>query len=347
MMNGKVSGVRSIELGVRDLQQSADFYTKVWALEEVAADGDSIHLRATGGEHHVLTIRERPKSSLAGVNFAAPGSRLGRSALRQGQELRRQGPGRAGAAAGRGGRRLRLPLRDARTAADEHLVGWHAAPRRRPRSLAPDQDQPRRAQQRQHRRADDVLHRRARLQALRQHAHDGLPALLRPTITASRLFRANGPSLNHVAYEVPNIDGLMRGTGRLKQNGFDIEWGVGRHGPGNNVFSYFIEPDGFVAEYTTELDQIDEATHVPQDAPYWDKVMPHARRPLGHGRGARRTACNSPCRAGSISASSRPKACAAKILSAASSAANRRQPPDERHCIRNTPLPSVWRSNTR
>ncbi len=35
---------------------------------------------------------------------------------------------------------------------------------------------------------------------------------------------------------------------------------VGRHGPGNNVFSYFIEPNGFVAEYTTELDQIDEAT---------------------------------------------------------------------------------------
>ena len=38
--------------------------------------------------------------------------------------------------------------------------------------------------------------------------------------------------------------------------------------------SYFIEPDGFVAEYTTELDQIDEATHVPQDAAYWDKMVP-------------------------------------------------------------------------
>jgi catechol 2,3-dioxygenase-like lactoylglutathione lyase family enzyme len=72
------------------------------------------------------------------------------------------------------------------------------------------------------------------------------------------IVRGSGPSLNHVAYEVPNIDGLMRGTGRVKRNGFDIEWGVGRHGPGNNVFSYFIEPNGFVAEYTTELDQIDE-----------------------------------------------------------------------------------------
>ena len=88
------------------------------------------------------------------------------------------------------------------------------------------------------------------------------------------IFRNNGPSLNHVAYELPNIDGLMRGTGRVKRNGFELEWGVGRHGPGNNVFSYFIEPNGFVAEYTTELDQLDDATHVPQDANYWQKVTP-------------------------------------------------------------------------
>jgi catechol 2,3-dioxygenase len=92
------------------------------------------------------------------------------------------------------------------------------------------------------------------------------------------IFRNNGPSLNHVAYELPNIDGLMRGTGRLKQSGYDIEWGIGRHGPGSNVFSYFIEPNGFVAEYTTELDQLDDATHVPQDAQYWQKVMPNPDR---------------------------------------------------------------------
>src|SRR3984957_19654229 len=72
MMNAKVSGVRSIELGVRDLQQSADFYTKVWALEQVGSEGDATHLRGTGSEHHLLTIRQRPKPALLGVNFAAP-----------------------------------------------------------------------------------------------------------------------------------------------------------------------------------------------------------------------------------------------------------------------------------
>jgi catechol 2,3-dioxygenase len=83
------------------------------------------------------------------------------------------------------------------------------------------------------------------------------------------LARAEGPSLNHMAYEMANMDGLMRGAGRLKQNGFNIEWGVGRHGPGDNVFSYFIEPNGFVTEYTTEIQQIDESEHVVGTPEYW------------------------------------------------------------------------------
>src|ERR1700757_1056138 len=72
MDNSRVTGVRSIELGVRDLNQSADFYSKAWALEEVGSEADTIQFRATGGEHHVLTIRERPKPALLGVHFAAP-----------------------------------------------------------------------------------------------------------------------------------------------------------------------------------------------------------------------------------------------------------------------------------
>src|SRR6185312_2635597 len=86
------------------------------------------------------------------------------------------------------------------------------------------------------------------------------------------LFRNNGPSLNHIAYEVPDIDGLMRGSGRLKRSGFNVEWGIGRHGPGNNVFSYFIEPNGFVTEYTTEVEQIDDADHIYGDAKFWDRL---------------------------------------------------------------------------
>jgi catechol 2,3-dioxygenase len=53
----------------------------------------------------------------------------------------------------------------------------------------------------------------------------------------------------------------MYASGRLRREGFDIQWGVGRHGPGNNVFAYFIEPAEIAVEYTAEVEQIDDATY--------------------------------------------------------------------------------------
>ena len=81
--------------------------------------------------------------------------------------------------------------------------------------------------------------------------------------------RMGAPSLNHVAFEVPSFDALMRGAGRMKAHGFSVEWGVGRHGPGDNIFTYFIEPNGLVVEYTAEVEQIDEATHMPCTPEDW------------------------------------------------------------------------------
>ncbi|MEU0987304.1 VOC family protein [Streptomyces sp. NPDC005953] len=72
---------------------------------------------------------------------------------------------------------------------------------------------------------------------------------------------ANSPhtSLNHVSFELNGIDEFMRGTGRLMRAGVQPLWGPGRHGAGDNTYSYFQEPSsGFVMEYTTELIQIDE-----------------------------------------------------------------------------------------
>ncbi|MCR9137432.1 MAG: VOC family protein [Alphaproteobacteria bacterium] len=84
------------------------------------------------------------------------------------------------------------------------------------------------------------------------------------------LFKNAHASANHVAFEMPDIDGFMRGIGRLKQMGQVPSWGPGRHGPGNNPFAYFVSPSGFVIEFTTELQQIDEATHVAQEWPWGD-----------------------------------------------------------------------------
>jgi catechol 2,3-dioxygenase len=78
---------------------------------------------------------------------------------------------------------------------------------------------------------------------------------------------ADNDALNHIAFVMPNLESVMRGGGRMKDAGYPIEWGPGRHGPGDNAFNYFVGPDNFVIEYTAEVEQVD-SSHVagaPQD----------------------------------------------------------------------------------
>ena len=64
------------------------------------------------------------------------------------------------------------------------------------------------------------------------------------------------PALNHVAYDMPNVDEMMRGVGKLKRMQTEILWGPGRHTAGNNTFSYFGTPNGFTVEYTADLERV-------------------------------------------------------------------------------------------
>ena len=273
MTNARVTGVRSVELGVRDLDRTAAFYSNVWGLEEASSDGDTIHLRGTGAEHHVLTLRQRPKTSLLAVHFAAVDraavDELCAKAKGYGSDVDGDPAVIPGSAGGGYGFRLRTP--DGLPMSVSSDVQQHpntVNDRSRPTKISHVVLNSGKTEE-QIAFFIDVLGFK-----LSDSSH--LMEFLRCSADhhSMAVFRNNGPSLNHVAYEVPNIDGLMRGSGRVKQNGFNIEWGIGRHGPGNNVFSYFIEPNGFVTEYTTELDQLDDATHIPQDAAFWDK-LPH------------------------------------------------------------------------
>lgn len=83
-------------------------------------------------------------------------------------------------------------------------------------------------------------------------------------------FLPGPPCLNHVAYDMPDVDEMMRGVARLKRRKIDVVWGPGRHTAGNNTFSYFVTPNGFAVEYTSDLQEIDEESwqpHVYEPAP--------------------------------------------------------------------------------
>jgi len=63
-----------------------------------------------------------------------------------------------------------------------------------------------------------------------------------------------GPSFNHAAFEVADLDDLMRGHERLKAADRHSEWGVGRHILGSQVFDYWRDPWGHTLEHWTDGD---------------------------------------------------------------------------------------------
>ncbi|MFY7834751.1 MAG: VOC family protein [Novosphingobium sp.] len=79
--------------------------------------------------------------------------------------------------------------------------------------------------------------------------------------------RAGFSSLNHVAFEMDDLDAVMRGIGWMRDNGFAPAWGPGRHGPGDNVYAYYIAPFGPVIEYSTAVEKVplDYAAGEPDD----------------------------------------------------------------------------------
>jgi catechol 2,3-dioxygenase len=252
-----LSGLRSVELGVTDVAAAARFYTEVWGLAPVAAPGGAVYLRGSGAPHHVVALHPRATPELLSVTFNA-GSRedvdrlhaaVGPAAAGKPAPIAEPGGGHGFAFVDPEGRVFRAIAGDARHADAGDVRG-------RPRELAHvvlnSADVPRAT-------AFFVAHLGFRLTdqtrmmdfaTCNDHHHNVAFA------------HADAATLNHIAFEVPDLESVMRGAGRLRDHGYRIEWGVGRHGPGNNVFAYFIGPEDFVVEYTAEVERIDASYRV-------------------------------------------------------------------------------------
>jgi catechol 2,3-dioxygenase-like lactoylglutathione lyase family enzyme len=60
--------------------------------------------------------------------------------------------------------------------------------------------------------------------------------------------------LNHVSFEVQDLDDLMAGHEHLRARGHTHHWGVGRHITGSQIFDYWRDPFGNVLEHWTDGD---------------------------------------------------------------------------------------------
>jgi catechol 2,3-dioxygenase len=260
-----VSGLRSVEIGVPDVAASEKFYTEVWLLSVAARTASTVCLRGTGAAHHLLSLTHSEQPEVLAVTLSCA-SRKEVDALAQavpahgGTVLRAPGamdePGGGYGIAFRDpqGRIIRGVCEDARHADA-------AAVRDRPERLAHvvmnSHDVPA-AQAFYENALGFRLSDRTRIMAFMRCCSDH---------HSIALADADNDCLNHIAFVMPDLDSVMRGGGRMKDAGYPIHWGPGRHGPGNNLFNYFLGPFDFAIEYTADVLQVDDSyrTGMPED----------------------------------------------------------------------------------
>jgi catechol-2,3-dioxygenase len=255
--SSRVSALRSVALNVPDLAVAEHFYTTVWHLDVVARTDHAIYFRGTGPDHHLLalhqaegpaqircvTLRARDASSLETIAQAAVDA--GGRVLQSLSPVTEPGGGVSISVVDPDGRIFEVVHgdslhSDSHEASDKPIRLAHAV------LNSHDVESTRRFMEAVF---DFSLSDRTRIMAFMRCNNDHHSIALGDT---------DNDALNHIAFLMTDVDSVMRGGGRMRDAGFGIEWGPGRHGPGHNAFNYFVGPFDVVIEYTAEVQQIDD-----------------------------------------------------------------------------------------
>mgnify|MGYP006425927075 FL=1 len=280
----QVNGLHSIDLVVADIAKTAAFYEETWGLTSVSSDAEGIFLRGSGGSPYLVRLLEGSKTTVSSINFTAPNGGVlkdlhakvtasGMETVSDISEIGFPGGGFGFSFKDPEGRNLRV-IADASPGS----------------AMKDDPSQPR---QLSHIvlnagtpensvgffkdvlgfKTSDITGKMTFLRCCSDHH-------------SIAITNAGGPTLNHIAFEIMDWESVMLGGGRMRDAGYTIAWGVGRHGPGNNVFAYFVGPDDVVIEYTAEVEQVDDTYKVgmPEDWTWppgridqWGLSMPSKR----------------------------------------------------------------------
>ncbi len=224
--------LQSVELRVADVGAAAQFFEKVWGLHPAPGQGKAVRLRATAELPYVIQL-EPGQPSLKSITFC-------------GADKEREVKGLEG---------------EMYRFVRENPVSSLPASRDQPMQLS------------------HVVLTSANVEAAERFAVDKLAFKLTDRTRYMSFVRCNSThhslayarseraGLHHIAFEMQDIDAVMRGIGRMRDAGYPCVWGPGRHGPGNNVFSYFVGPHGGSIEYTAEVEEVGEDYRVggPED----------------------------------------------------------------------------------
>jgi catechol 2,3-dioxygenase-like lactoylglutathione lyase family enzyme len=255
--------LRSVELELPDAPAAAAFMRDVWGLAPAGTRARTTYLRGTGDHPYLLALAEAPAPAIASITFSGSAGELdalharvaaaGVPAPARIAEFDDPGGGGGFVVRGPEGQRFRFVAEVGRA---EPL-----AARDRPIQLT------------------HVVLNALDRDACATFAIDALGFKLADRTRHMSFVRCNRAhhalafahsevaSLNHIAFEMADLDAVMKNIGRLRDLGLQPAWGPGRHGPGNNVFGYFITPFGATVEYTAEIQQVDDSYRVgaPED----------------------------------------------------------------------------------
>ena len=261
-----VQALRSVDLVTPDRAASERFYTEVWGLTVAERDRDATYLAASGTDHHVLVLHPGEAPALRAITFRARAEedleRIAAAASRAGARI--VAPVRANAGPDGGtelvmqepqGATLRLVHGDR---AKLETVSAAPVPVRLAHVNVNSRD------------VDGLTGFYEAAIGFRLTDRSKLMAFVRTNADHHAVVLAEAPvnGLNHVAFLMPDLEAVMRGSGRVVDGGHPIGWGVGRHGPGDNVFAYFVDPTGVVVEYTAEVEQVGD-DHVVRGPSEW------------------------------------------------------------------------------
>ena len=255
--------LRSVELALPQARSAAEFLLEPWRLIAAGTQGGALHFRGTGPHPYILSLREAAAPAVLAIEFSGSPEEVAALQARARAagapvdtfaELDAPGGGAGCIVTGPEKQKYRFVAEAAPVA-----------------ELPPERDRPLQITHAVLNSVDVAACERFVETALGFRVSDRtkMMTFVRCNRKHHALAYAHSDvsSLNHIAFEMNDVDGVMRGIGRMRDAGYDVVWGPGRHGPGDNVFGYFIAPFGGIVEYTAEVSEVGDAYRVgsPED----------------------------------------------------------------------------------